>query len=281
MQDIGAILSEEFAVNLYHVLDNYLIQTRIPNVSLDELPNIYEQATRRAFPVPYQMLRNGVMDHILKLSVPATGFTVVESIRLADSSPAAICALHRAKLEQLRRVRQPPPRQAAQAVAGDRDIQLVLRGLHRALRLRPLEMGLPPVQLEEALCLIFFDAWNIPLLFRNLGFESAIALVSAFPGVFTFHPDPPRLPRLESLRDPEFTVGTLRYTPAAAATPAPVQAKMSVEHAKLVDPLRSAVSLIKVELLECANDPEKKQRLSVRLVAKQKQLDDLLAQLKS
>ena len=286
MQDVGDILTEDFAVTLYQVLDRYLTVNRVANIPLEKLPEIFESYTQRPFPVPWQLLRNGAMDHLITLSVPATGLTVVDAVRLLDPSPAGICMLHRLKLEQLRKGRSTiQVRSPAGNVEMQRQVQLLLRGLHRALQLRPLPAGLPPQELEDCMCIAFFDVWKIPFLYTNIGYESALSFVSAFPAVFALVTDAQRIPRLVALDEPNFTVGSLKYSVATKSIQPEsshvVGPTLSVEQAKQIDSLRSTIALIKCELQESGHDLDKTQRLQSRLVQREIQLRDYLQQLQT
>ena len=286
MQDVGEILTEDFAVTLYQVLDRYLTVNRVANIPLEKLPEIFESYTQRPFPVPWQLLRNGAMDHLVTLSVPATGLTVVDAVRLLDPSPAGICALHRLKLDQLRKGRQLQQlRVPAGIVERQRQVQLLLRGLHRALQLRPLPPGLNPQELEDCICIAFFEAWSIPFLHNNIGYDSAISFVQAFPAVFAFVPDAQRLPRLVAVQEPNFTVGSLAYVPGTKSSqiePAHIAGPvLSADEAKQIDSLRSTIALIKCELQECGSDMDRTQRLQSRLAQREIQLREYLHQLQT
>jgi hypothetical protein len=279
MQDLAEIIPEQLAVSLYHALWGYIRHEKLPHIPLDRVSEIFEAATGAKFPIPYQLLRNGVMDHILSLSMPATGFIVVEPLLLSDSSDAAICALHRAKLDQLRQLRSVAPAQASvvgRPGSSEKEIQLLLRGLHRALQLRPFAFGLPPPELEASLSGLFFDTWQIPLLYNKIGFPSAIASVSAFPAVFQFIPDPPRMPRIEAVRNPDFTVGSLNFAPSSQ----PVTEKKrfwSLEVAKQIDQSRAQIVGLRAERVESLNDPERWQRLEAKIKAEEKRKSELEA----
>ena len=149
-----------------------------------------------------------------------------------------------------------------------RVVILLIRALHRTLRLRPIDKRLPVEEMEKTLSQSFLEIWEIPLVIDNLGFRNLAHLLSSFPGVFKVKKD--KLIRVEADPHPFFPENEAAPKIAAMKT-------MSLETAKALDQIRGSMALIKVELMECGRDAEKMTKLHSRLSIKQKQLEELLA----
>jgi hypothetical protein len=273
------IVSDDFIVNCYKAIEQYLLSTRSANLPLDMLPMIYENICKQQFPIPLSIIARGLLDHLFILTTPATGVVFVEVARLPNTSREGILAAHRDRISRLRDAMAPKPAE----IANDRvakTVQLILRGLHRALELNPLPGNIKSAnELDSFLCNIFFKCWHIPLLLDGTGLASALGVVETFPRVFNYEKVSGKL---SPLPNPDFTVGRVSFVPKSLqdsqkSSPTPTPTRMlTVEHAQMVDTLKSAMALLKVELLECGRDRDKYNMLSGKLSVKQKQLDELM-----
>jgi hypothetical protein len=276
-------LTTDFAVDFYKNLERYLLATRSTTVPLELLPHIYESSTRKPFPFPISVLpTTNFLDHLIKIESPAAGVYFVQLVKIADVSPKGIEDIHQAKLNSLiEAVTQPLVHIPDPEIA--KNIQLLMRGVHKLLELSPIQHK-NPIEIEAEIHAKYFDLWKVPLIFEpdRWGFESLLDLMKNFPGIFQFAENVP-LP----VKNPNFQVGDVKYTTQSTADGSSVKNSASSEsttpkgviytpeQTKMIDQARSAIALIKVEMMECSKDPEKSGKLYSRLAIKQKQLEDL------
>lgn len=268
------IVSDDFVVNCYRAIEQYLSTTGNPNLLLDMLPTVYKAIHNEDFPIPLSIIARGFLDHLFVVTIPATGVMFVENAKLGDTTRAGILNTHRKRLESCRGSTLARPADMSDDKVA-KSVQLILRGLHRALELNPIPQTLKQADLESYLRNVFFKVWNIPLLLDDTGFTSITSLVEAFPQVFSVDWSSRRPAPINT---PDFTVGKLVYVPQQTEhKPSPVTngRALTAEQAQMVDNIKSSMALIKVELMECGRDREKYNMLSGRLSIKQKQLEEL------
>ena len=274
------IVTDDFVVNCYKAIEQYLLGTRSPNLPLDMLPMIYENTVKQKFPVPLSIIARGFLEHLFVVTAPATGVLFVEVVRLQNTSRQGILAAHKDRFLRLRDAMAPKPAEIADEKVA-KSVQLILRGLHRAIELNPIPAALKSADLDSYFYNIFFKVWNVPLLLDGSGFSSVAALIEAFPRVVSVDRSTGRPTPLPS---PDFAVGKVRYVQKGSEpepekkqnSTAPIR-NLTPEQAQLIDNIKGSMALLKVELLECGRDRDKYNMLSGKLSVKHKQLEELMS----
>ena len=266
------MLSNEFALSLYKTVTSH-VESANSALPLSDLPTAYQKNTGKTFPVPISIILANAMDHIIRLSVPATGVTVIEPVPLRDASVSSIVALHAERLQQLVNLQRgsQSANDAALNKHKEHATQILLRGLHRMLEINGTIVS---NDLETLINTSFFDLWRIPLAVEHAGFKSALDLAKAFPHLFLITND-----SISPKLSPDFTVGSTAFKKGNnfQAPPSRTPPIISEDMAKQIDSVRAAMALLKVEMMESSRDSEKMSRLHARLSIKQKQLEDLLS----
>ncbi len=269
------IVSDDFVIKCYKAIEQYLFTTRNPNLLLEMLPNVYKAIYNEEFPIPLSVIARGFLAHLFVVTIPATGVMFVENAKLDDSSRAGILNAHKERLHRLKSATRPKSADMSDDKVA-KTVQLILRGLHRALELHPIPQALKQSNLEAYVRNVFFKVWNMPILLEGTGFASTASLVEAFPQVFAVDWSTGRISPVDQ---PDFTVGRVTFV-LQQVEPKLVSVTnvrtMTAEQAQMVDSIKSAMALIKVELMECGRDREKYNILSGRLSLKQKQLEELM-----
>ena len=283
MTDLAQLLPPEVSVNLFFAVSEHLRVTHQTHLPLNELPAIYEKIIGKPLPVSLAFVNNGVFDHVIRLSVPATGHVVISPYPLEDPNPAAIVKLHEAKLAQLIEIQNMvsssrDSQQAARIAQKEKDTQILLRGVHEVL----ISSGGACIACNEQelgvlIHQLFMNKWKVPLSVQKIGFDSVVEFLREFPLVVTVSISSGSL-TVTAEEHPDFTVGGTVFNPNRTSTlmsrPKPHQ--VDVQVAQQIDSVRASIAGLKIDLLESAKDHERVGRLHARLAAKQQQLVDLL-----